>query len=468
MSSGTGNTTGDFLQSILSTLVNKDDEVFKALIANPEETGAIETIFNELETVRDEWCNNSDVYNQIGEMLEKTLAYFSVLERLFEENDESFKARNELLFYRNGDSLWGDKWDILGIFKRYFNTDKVFIVNDTNPINENLFLDGDFEEGDAWILENCVYDKSARFSNRFGILFNIPGSCRQDVDIERDTTYFIHFFLDGHIGVKIKDNNNRYWDIGSGEFGEWVNKEVVNNYSTNQWDAVRMFFLTDDQANKATISFTGIDDSIAMLDYVRLFKKGNYSSFTLIANFTGLYTADTMSMAPGQGDPVRRQDYSKYGYFSAGKHDRDPINYDNLSFFEDAAINGNDKIEDGDRLSFMETAALNEDEDPVMANENDDRLSVNSDKDPVMAGGKDDVGETEGTNASYIADTPLAPGEGDDDGEDVNYEGMSYIEQANLFGTDTVRPEGVYTELLEIVKAGGISSYIEILVKETE
>jgi hypothetical protein len=116
MSSSTRNSIGDFLRSIFSTLINKDDEVFKALFANPEETGAVETIFNELETVRDEWCNNSDVYNQIGEMLEKPLSYFSVLERLFEESDESYKDRNALLFYRNGDTLWGDKWDVLSIF----------------------------------------------------------------------------------------------------------------------------------------------------------------------------------------------------------------------------------------------------------------------------------------------------------------------------------------------------------------
>jgi hypothetical protein len=387
-SSGTRNSIGDFLRSIFSTLVNKDDEVFKALFANPEETGAVETIFNELETVRDEWCNNSDVYNQAGEMLEKTLSYFSVLDRLFEESDTSYKDRNALLFYRNGDTLWGDKWDILGIFKKYFNTDKVFIVNDTNPINENLFLDGDFEDGNAWILENCVYDKSAGFSGMTGILFNTHGSCRQDVEIDNDSTYFIHFFLDGHIGVKIKDNYNRYWDIGRGEFGEWVNNEAVNNFSTNQWDAVHMFFLTSDHMNKVTVSFVGIDDSIAMLDYARLFRKGNYSSFTLIANFTGLYTADTMSMAPGDGDPVRGRDYSHYGHFS------------------------NDMYLDEEKA--------------------------------------------------------LAPGEEDsaDDGANVNYDLMSYIEQTNLFGNDTVRPELVYTELLEIVKAGGISSYIELLIKE--
>jgi hypothetical protein len=74
------------------------------------------------------------------------------------------------------------------------------------------------------------------------------------------------------------------------------------------------------------------------------------------------------------------------------------------------------------------------------------------------------------SNDMYLDETtPLAPGEGDDaDGVNVNYDIMSYIEQANLFGTDTVRPESVYTELLEIVRAGGITSYIEIVTRNSE
>jgi hypothetical protein len=401
MSSGTRNSVGDFLRSVFSTLVNKDDEVFKALFASPDETGAIETIFNELEIVRDEWCNNSDVYNQIGEMLEKTLSYFSVLERLFEENDTSYKDRNALLFYRNGDTLWGDKWDVLNIFKAYFGTNQVFIVNDTNSIEENILLDGDFEEKNAWILEGCAYDSSARFSERIGVYFSSPGICKQTVNVDGDSTYFVHFFLSGNIGVQIKDNNNRYYDAVRGEFGEWVSHPAANDFSTSDWDAKRVFFLTDALVNSVTISFIGKVEGIALLDYVRLFKKGNWSSFTIIANFTSIYTADTLAMAPGKDDPVRIYRNSFYGHFSGG---------------------GNSWSEPIDNNMFIESG-----------------------------------------------DTPLAPGEGDDDeGVNVNYDVMSYIEQANLFGMDIVRPESVYTELLEIVRAGGITSCIEIVTRNSE
>jgi hypothetical protein len=434
MSSGTRNSIGDFLRSVFSALVNKDDEIFKALFANQEETGVIETIFNELETIRNEWCNNSDVYNQIGEMLEKTFSYFSVLDRLFEESDKSYKDRNALLFYRNGNTLWGDKWDVLNIFQTYFGTKQVFIVNDTNSIQENILLDGDFEEKNAWILEGCAYHSSARFSERLGVYFNSPGTCRQTVSVDSESTYFIHFFLNGNIGVEIKDNNNRYYDAALGEFGDWAKNSVVNNFSASDWDAKRVFFLTDTLVSSVTISFIGEAEGIARLDYVRLFKKGNWSSFTIIANFTGIYTAETLAMSPGKDDPVRRRDYSIYGHFSNGRNDdREPINPDNLSFI------GN--------------TALNENQSPHMA-----------DKDA------DTDADIKPSNDMYLDETAqLAHGEGDDDDSvDVNYEVMSYIEQANLFGTDTVRPESVYTELLDIVRAGGITSYIEIITRDSE
>jgi hypothetical protein len=88
-----------------------------------------------------------------------------------------------------------------------------------------------------------------------------------------------------------------------------------------------------------------------------------------------------------------------------------------------------------------------------------------------MAAGKDDRdnADIKPANDMYIEQKPLAPREGDDDdGVNVDYKKMSYVEQANLYGSDTVRPESVYSELLDIVKAGGITSYIEILSRNLE
>jgi hypothetical protein len=428
------NTVGEFIKSVFSTLVNKDDEVFKALFANPDGTGVVETIFNDMEETRNAWCNNSNVYNQSGEMLEKSLSFFSVLKRLFRESDDSYKDRNELLFYRNGDTVWGDKWDILKLFKRYFGTELVYIVNNTNEARDNLLLDGDFEAKNAWTLENCVYDPEARFCERNGVLFNSSGSCRQAVTVLPDSTYFLHFFLKGAIGIEIKDDHGRYWNAIKGELGEWQTGPCLNAIPKKQeWDAGSLFFLTDTAVHGVTVKFVGCASHVTYLDYVRLFKKENYSSFTLIVSFGGRYTQETIAMAPGTDDPMKRRDYTGYGHFSDGKQDGDPIGPGSLSHFDDAAIN--------------------EDIDPVLATGTGDHnpSDVKPANDTFIEGGE-----------------PLAPWEEDGDGCDVDYSSMSYIEQSHLFGAEGVRMESVYTELLEIVRPGGIASYIEILTREIE
>jgi hypothetical protein len=364
------NSVEDFIRSVFSTLVNKDDEIFKALLASDDSDspGTLEKIFNDIEDTRDKWCNTPNVYAQEGEMLEKTLSFFSPLSRLFDESDESLKKRNELLFYRNGDRVWGDVWNTRNIFRRYFNTESVYIVNNTNPIEENLLNDGDFEKQTDWVLDGCSYDTSACFSEMLGIRFDDNGSCSQAVQANTESTYFLHFFLQGKLSVQIKDNNGRYWNTKHGEFGGWETVETSTGFAAEKWEAKSLYFLTDDQVSGVTITFTGFQNETAMLDYARLFLKGNYSSFTMVVVLSGIYTEDTLGMAPGNEDTG---------------------------------------------------------EDTVTAIE---------------------------TNTG------------------IDYSRMSYIEQSHIFGTEgsAERAKSVYTELLEIVRAGGIMSYIEVLVKETE
>jgi len=386
-------TVGDFIRSVFSTLVNEDDDIFEALFANPDETGVVEKIFNDIETARDVWCNNSDVYCQSGEILEKSVSFFSVFKRLFMESDESLKKRNELIFYRNGDTVWGDKWNILNIFKAYFETEFIYTVNNTDDLNKNLLIDGDFEAKNVWALENCAYDRDARFSGRNGVFFNSCGICKQTVAVQPDSTYFLHFFVSGVIDVEIRDNNGRYWNPKIGEFGGWNITPCLNQFSADGWDAKNIFFLTDETVESVTVKFAGRDGNTAYLDYVRLFKKENYPSFTLIVRLNGRYTEDTMAFAPGTDDPVKRRDYTGFGYFSGGAPENDAY------------------IEGGEAL---------------------------------------------------------APWDDDKQGHDIDYSIMSYIGQSHLFGAEGAKAESVYTELLEIVRAGGIASCIEILIRDLD
>jgi hypothetical protein len=475
------NSVGDFIKSVFSTLVNKDDEIFKALFASDDESspGTAEKIFSDLEETRNKWCNTPNVYEQEGEMLEKTLSFFSVLSRIYDENDEAIKKRNRLLYIRNGDTLWGDRWDIINLFKTYFETEFVYIINDTDDKENNLLIDGDFEEHIGWTLESCEYTHEARFSERFGLRFDNYGKCFQKVNVQLDSTYFLHFFQNGNLDVEIKDNNGRYWKPAAphvDEFGSWVSnpyKIRITGIHGN-WDPRNIYFLTDQSISNITVIFMGIDGEETHLDYVRLFRKEAYSTFTLIAIFSGRYTPDTMGLAPGTDDPIIERNYEGFNHFSGGKHDADHTNYNRLSFFETAALNSDENQHDAmnyDDKSFFESAAINDGVDPVLTEGKNDKkvFSTDNDLDPVMADGKEDPGEiTAPPNDAYIGGTPLAPWNEDKPGITVDYSKMSYIEQAHLFGTEGTQQESIYTELLEIVRAGGIPSYIEILIRELD
>ena len=213
------NSIGDFIKSVFPTLVNKSGKIFKALLADGEGGGTIESIFEDLEETRKTWTENKSIYTQSGEQLQKTLAVFSVISQLQNESEATFLKRNELLFYRNGDKVWGDKWNILNIFKTFFNNQNVYLVNNTEKFEENLLEDGNFERKNAWTLTDCSYEHEARFEETTGVLFNASGTCAQSVSVSKDTSYFLHFFLKGNIRVQIKDNNNRYWNPKGGEFG---------------------------------------------------------------------------------------------------------------------------------------------------------------------------------------------------------------------------------------------------------
>ena len=166
------NSIGDFIKSVFPTLVNKSGKIFKALLADGEGGGTIESIFEDLEETRKAWTENKSIYTQSGEQLQKTLAVFSVISQLQNESEATFLKRNELLFYRNGDKVWGDKWNILNTFKTFFNNQNVYLVNNTEKFEENLLEDGNFERKNAWTMKDCSYEHEASFEETTGVLLN--------------------------------------------------------------------------------------------------------------------------------------------------------------------------------------------------------------------------------------------------------------------------------------------------------
>lgn len=396
------NTVGDFIKSVFPTLINKKKSVFAALFANDLKTGTVETIFNELEETRKAWeIDGANIYNQTGEQLEKSLALFSVLERVNSDTDHTILARLRLLFYRNGDKVWGDKWNILKLFKTFFNSENVWLVNNTD--DENLLINGDFENQDAWILaDGASYEREARFEGTTGILFNSSGTLGQTVNVNAKTVYFLHFFLRGNVRVKITDNNGRCW-VPDGDTGAWSNTEHWNSFVSNDWCNRSIFFINDSRVSSVTVTFGYETEHYGFVDYVRLNKKTKASTFSLIVVFEATATDDTANLAPGTNDPIVAHDYDHMMYGSPGNADAqvEPMEcYDNMTYLDE--------------------------------------------------------------QKALAPDSPV----GYDGHKTVAYEKMSYFDNAFLFGRDGLK--GLYQGIMDIVQPAGVTSYIELLTRETD
>lgn len=431
------NSIGDFIKAVFPSTVSRNDKVFKALLADTEESpGTMEKLLTEFQAERDDWGKNN-VYDQTGEQLERTMEYYSVLKRMHEEKDDRFKFRNRCLFQRNGDQLWGDYWNILKLFRTYFNNEYLFIVNNTNRIDTNYLLNADFEaEDEAWeIAGGFSQTKDARFSGSYGLEILGNGYCRQEVTLEHENkTYFLHFFLKGTVKVSITNSSGKYWNGSKGEFGDWQDAAYYETYHTEDWDNKGFYFLPGTDLN-VTISFEYAND-YAFVDYVRLFEKPPYPTFTIISTLELEYTDDTASLAPYTNDPVSRPDYTKAGY---GWQNEDDISPQEASKYE--------------RADYVDQSSINEDVSPVLLKGGEDR-------------GADDL-----THADFLteevpmtADAPY----GNDDFKSIEYKKMSYWNQAFISGAGGARGISAYNELIDIVKAYGTVHFVELLSREAE
>lgn len=258
--------------------IDKNKPLFSSIVANDKGTGAIQKQLTDLFKYMKEWISTPDIYKQTGVMLDKTVTFFSFLERFADETETSLKNRFAAIFIRNHDNKWGTVFDVKSVFKQYFPHARIFLVENTNKIDDsspeyaNLFVDGDINSGTptAWDLVDCSATAEARFSKGFGIeLDQADGYFEQTVTIlnrKRITeeepyeykrlTYYLHFFLSGKVNVKIYNSaNSKYWDDAN---KEWSSTEVQNPFEKSEWEDCSLYFITegDDDTTDITVTFS--------------------------------------------------------------------------------------------------------------------------------------------------------------------------------------------------------------------
>ena len=306
--------------------VNKTGSVFSSLVANEEGTGAIEYELNHLIEFMKDWTGTPDIYEQHGDMLDMTVQFYSFLERFTDETENSIKNRFGAIFVRGHDSVWGTPHDVKDVFRQYFPSAVVYLVENTNnAATENLITDGEFTtDSNDWIyngspITTADLSADARFSKEYGVELANNDTLSQSVSLSIETgsteTFFLHFFMKGKCKVSVKNNSNKYWNPLT---ETWTDNAAYAEYDNSDWDNCSLFFFADDTVTGVEIEFIGTDSTTAaFLDYVRLFQKRNYPSFTVIVHFEGdSSSVKILKLAPGEADQSAEiSDYTLYYYF---------------------------------------------------------------------------------------------------------------------------------------------------------
>lgn len=331
-------TISDTLKSSFPKSISREDEIFTSLITNENGTACLEKQLKDASNYMKSISNAGDIYTSDIEVTKKAIEFLTYFEMFTNEQDESFKDRIKAVFYRNGDETWGTPYDIKHVFEGYFKHADIYVVENTGLLsdgagNENLLLDYDFTDEDAWETD-CEYSRDARFTGSQGIKTITGSYCKQSVYVDADMAYMLHFFHSGNITVEIKNNEDKYWD--STEFydsendvyrlGKWVSEEKSITFSSSEWKDGNVAFITDDNTESVEINFVGIGD--CFLDYVRLFKKHEEPTFTLIAHFTGESISGALSLARGTSDPVE------------GTTDPSDVFYENAGYYNGTFLTG--------------------------------------------------------------------------------------------------------------------------------
>lgn len=310
-------TVKEQMRACFPKTIDRTAPVFSAMVANNEGTAAFEYELSNLISYMKEWVSTPDVYGQSGDMLDKTVNFLSYFERFTDESDTSLKNRFGAIFSRSSNKVWGTPYDIKTVFEKYFPHAEIYLVENTGDAgSENLIEDGDFEKnGSGWTFKDSKLSEEARFSKSYGVSLGSSGTAAQTIELAgtESKTYFLHFFMKGNLKISVKNNAGEYWDCAS---KSWSTSAVCKEFSCGGWEAENLYFSADSQTTGVEIEFSGNGGQTAFFDYVRLFEKRNYPSFTVIAQFEASASTSALKLAPGRSDPDSGiQDYGDYDYY---------------------------------------------------------------------------------------------------------------------------------------------------------
>lgn len=340
---------GKRLREHFSPKFNKSGEIFGALVANENGTGAIEQMFKYGDTVMETYAKSGNVYELDSALLDQAMKVLSYFERFYNESDESFVKRNKSIFIRNYDETFGTVWNLKHVFEYYFPGARIFSIDNIGLWTNNLLVNSSFESNEPeeinmWELGNAVISSLGAFAGEKGVVFQNNGVIKQSVQVENGY-YFVTVAIKGKGDIEVigeNGNAKKLFKIGEKIVDGVGSKRRV---STNDWDFVQLFFHCDETE---TISVNVYGDMDTKLDLVTLDKKENYPRFVVYVWFDGVSIGDkTLHLSTEGEDPIEGIDYDKESYYnnaffvgSSGKSFAEDIYNDILNMVKAAGTKG--------------------------------------------------------------------------------------------------------------------------------
>lgn len=297
----------DYLLNELPGSVNREGKVVSALLCNNKKNGVIENEVKRWKEFTNYYLKDNNVYKQTDDLLDKSVEFFSFLKRFYNENDKSLIKRFKSILYRGGNSTWGTPYDVITVFNNYFSG-HIYLMECVDDFKNNLLKNGEFKDDtDFWELtEGAELSTDARFSLHNGVSLH-NGKLSQKVVIPNGSVYFLHWFMKGNINVQIKNlSDNTYWNPNTNEWGITQSQTL---YKNSEWKNEYYHFSLKnipDGDSELEITFEGISDSDNYIDYLFLFHKYNYNSFTVIVQNEGDNAEGSLALAEGNEDDPER------------------------------------------------------------------------------------------------------------------------------------------------------------------
>ena len=136
-------------------------------------------------------------------------------------------------------------------------------------------------------------------------------------NLEPLQSYNLKYILNGRLGIVIKNNNDEYYDLNT---NKWESSLINNEYMADKDNEINLNVKANENTTQITVDFMLFAN---YLDYFRLFQKQPYSSFTVVAHFTGNTSVGAFGLAAGDEDPnisdsgenPPQPRYGNYGYY---------------------------------------------------------------------------------------------------------------------------------------------------------